>query len=68
MKQEVLLEGIKCAGCANTVKEKFLAVEGVESVEVDVDTKKAILESQSKIDTETLNAALEETSYSVVSA
>ncbi|EKI7412110.1 heavy-metal-associated domain-containing protein [Enterococcus faecalis] len=30
-------------------------------------TKKAVLESQTEIDTETLNAALAETNYSVLS-
>lgn len=68
MKKEVFLEGVKCAGCANTVQEKFSAIEGVESVEFDLAAKKAIIESQTEIDTETLNAALAETNYSVVSA
>ncbi|MGP6364213.1 copper chaperone TcrZ [Streptococcus dysgalactiae] len=68
MKQEILLDGVKCAGCANTAQERFSAIEGVESVEVDLATKKAVLESQTEIDTETLNAALAETNYSVLSA
>ncbi|GEM_PF-455999 len=67
MKKEVLLDGVKCPGCANTVQERFSAIEGVESVEVDLATKKAVLESQTEIDTETLNAALAETNYSVLS-
>lgn len=66
MKKEVLLDGVKCAGCANTVQEKFSAIEGVESVEVDLATKKAVLESQTEIDTEMLNAALADTKYSLV--
>lgn len=66
MKKEVLLDGVKCAGCANTVQEKFSAIEGVESVEVDLATKKAVIESQTEIDTETLNAALADTKYSLV--
>ena len=40
MKKEVLLDGVKCAGCANTVQEKFSAIEGVESVKVDLANKK----------------------------
>ncbi|MFV8814800.1 heavy-metal-associated domain-containing protein [Aerococcus urinaeequi] len=68
MKKEVLVEGMKCEGCANTVKEKFKSIEGVESVEIDLINKKAVLESQTEIDTETLNAALAETNYSVLSA
>lgn len=49
-------------------KTQTFAIEGVESVEVDLATKKAVLESQTEIDTETLNAALAETNYSVLSA
>nr|WP_240005910.1 heavy metal-associated domain-containing protein [Weissella thailandensis] len=49
-------------------KTQTFAIEGVESVEVDLATKKAVLESQTENDTETLNAALAETNYSVLSA
>ena len=48
-------------------KTQTFAIEGAESVEVDLATKKAVLESQTEIDTETLNAALAETNYSVLS-
>lgn len=68
MQKEVKVDGMKCAGCANTVQERFSAIEGVESVEFDLATKKATVESQTEIDTETLNAALAETNYSVVNA
>ena len=50
------------------MENKSFTIEGVESVEVDLETKKAVLESQTEIDTETLNAALAETNYSVLSA
>lgn len=68
MKKEVRLEGIKCAGCANTVQEKFSAIEGVESVEFNLATKKVTIESQTEIDAEMLNAALAGTNYSVINA
>lgn len=44
-------------------KTQTFAIEGV-----DLATKKAVLESQTEIDTETLNAALAETNYLVLSA
>lgn len=50
------------------LENKSFAIEGVESIEVDLATKKVVLESQTEIDTETLNAALAETNYSVLSA
>ena len=66
MKKEVLVEGMKCEGCANTVQEKFEAIEGVDSVEIDLINKKVVLESQSNIDKNTLVFALADTKYSVV--
>lgn len=49
MKQEILLDGVKCAGCANTVQERFSAIEGVESVEVDLATKKQYLKVKQRL-------------------
>ena len=49
MKKEVLLDGVKCAGCANTVQERFSAIEGVESVEVDLATKKQYLKVKQRL-------------------
>lgn len=66
MKNEIIVEGMTCAGCANTVKTKFEAVDGVKSVGVDLESKKITIESDSKIDKETLIAALSDTNYSIV--
>ncbi|SIN98801.1 Heavy-metal-associated domain-containing protein [Carnobacterium alterfunditum] len=66
MRKEVLVEGMKCKGCANTVQEKFEAIEGVESVEINLESKKVIVESKTKIDAETFRSALSGTKYSVV--
>lgn len=66
MKKEVLIEGMKCQGCANTVQERFAEIEGVESVEVDLATKKVMIESQSEILENRLVAALADTKYSLV--
>ena len=66
MKREVLVEGMKCEGCANTVQENFEAIEGVKSVEIDLVNKKVVLESQSAIDNNTLNSTLSDTKYFVV--
>ena len=66
MKKEVLIEGMKCQGCANTVQERFAEIEGGESVEVDLATKKVMIESQSEILENRLVAALADTKYSLV--
>ncbi|MGY0402508.1 heavy-metal-associated domain-containing protein [Carnobacterium jeotgali] len=66
MKNEVLVEGMKCTGCASTVQEKFEAIKGVESVEVNLENKKVVVESKTEIDRDTFKSALSGTKYSVV--
>jgi len=66
MQQEVFVEGMKCEGCANTVKEKFASVKGIESASVDLPSKKVILNTRSIIAKEALDSALANTKYSVV--
>ena len=37
MRYEIQVENIKCGGCANSIRGKLGALEGVSSVEVDVE-------------------------------
>ena len=66
MEQEIFIDGMKCEGCANAVKEKFKSIEGVETVSIDLDNKKAVVVSQSTLDTEIFTSALSDTQYTVV--
>ena len=63
MKKEYNLEGIKCAGCAKTVEERFSSVPGVASVEVSLENKVATVEGDASVDA--LQASLEGTKYSI---
>lgn len=65
MKKEYNLEGIKCEGCVNTVKERFSNVPGVTNVEVSLETKVATVEGDASIDT--LQSSLSGTKYSIAS-
>lgn len=66
MKQEVKVENMSCAGCANTVKERFLGIPAVSNVEVNLEEKTVLLESSERISEKVLADALEGTSYQVV--
>lgn len=66
MKQEVKVEGMTCAGCANTVKQRFSGLPNVLDVDIDLDDQQAILESSKRISVEELQTALEGTAYSIV--
>ncbi len=68
MKQEVKVENMSCAGCANTVKQRFEGIPSVASVEVKLDEKTAVLESSERISDKVLADALDGTSYNIVKA
>lgn len=65
MKKQVIVEGMSCNGCANSVKHKFSALEGVHSVTVDLETKTVEIDSQTDIEDARLKEALADTNYSV---
>lgn len=66
MKQEVKVEGLKCAGCAGIVTERFQGIPHVDEVNVDVDRKMVTLEVDEKINIDALQQALEGTKFQVV--
>ncbi|WP_313467790.1 heavy metal-associated domain-containing protein [Carnobacterium sp.] len=66
MQKELTIEGMKCEGCASTVAEKIQAVNGVERVIIDLDSKTAVVESQKDINESVFQEALADTSYAVV--
>ena len=63
MNKSYEIEGLKCQGCANTVKEQFGKVAGVESVEVDVDTNTATVSGY--FNEQELTDSLKETKYAI---
>lgn len=66
MKQEVTVEGMSCAGCANAVKTKFEKIKGIEAVEIDLANNRAILTAEYEIPEDSLQVALADTNYRIV--
>ena len=54
--------GMHCGHCKTSVTEELSAVEGVESVEVDLDTKLVLVHGEG-LDDAALRAAIEEAGY-----
>ncbi len=54
--------GVHCGHCKASVREELGAVPGVESVEVDLETKLVVVQGASLDDTR-LRAAIEEAGY-----
>jgi len=54
--------GMSCGHCKQAVKEELSAVGGVESVDVDLDTKLVVVAGE-VLDDDALRAAIEEAGY-----
>lgn len=45
MEIQFLVENIRCGGCANTITSKLSEIEGVESVDVDIEGQAITVQS-----------------------
>lgn len=50
MKTKIIIQNLKCGGCANTITTKLSAIENVSNVNVDVDTSSVLIEHHSDKD------------------
>ena len=57
---------IVCGGCANAIRNAVGAIDGVENVEVDVDTKQVRVEHNENVERATIEQALDKAGFSVV--
>jgi copper chaperone len=56
--------GVHCAHCEQAIKTSVSAVEGVESIDVDLDTKLVTVRG-SELSDESLRAAIDDAGYDV---
>ena len=56
--------GMSCGHCESAVKSKVAAVEGVENVDVDLDTK-LVTVTGSELSDDSLRAAIDDAGYDV---
>lgn len=62
-KIHVEVENIKCGGCANTVKSNLLKMEGVEEVNVHIESGEISLNSNANINSEMIYDRLAKLGY-----
>ena len=67
MKKKIIVEGMSCGHCVNHVKEALQELEGVQSADVDLASKTAIISSENNITDESIKDAIEDAGYDVVS-
>jgi len=61
MKVSLLVENIKCGGCANSIKQKLMAIEGVDNVAVEVEAGKVDFDIETVQDQESLTSEVKQT-------
>jgi len=66
MEKTIEINGMTCGHCAARVKKELEKIEGVESVEVNVEEKKAVVSLNTAISEVKLKAAVEEAGYEVI--
>lgn len=65
MKKIIKIEGMSCNHCVSHVKEALEAIKEVDVLEVNLENKNAIVETE--VDNNILKNAIEEEGYDVVS-
>lgn len=66
MKKKISIEGMSCQHCVMHVKEALKELEGVESVNVDLEGKNAIVELTVDLPDEDFKSAIEDAGYEFV--
>lgn len=65
MERVIFIEGMMCAHCQSHVKNALEAVSGVESVNVELDNKRAIVKCGVEVEKEVLCDAVKDAGYTV---
>ena len=66
MKKTLKIEGMSCEHCVKAVNGALSAIEGVNAVKVDLDSKSAEVEVGGAVTDDMLRTAVEEEDYEVV--
>ena len=66
MKKKISVEGMSCQHCVSHVKEALSELNGVTSVDVNLEAKSAVLEASTDVKDEDIKYAIDEAGYEVV--
>lgn len=65
MKKEILISGMTCGHCVKRVENALLEIDGVNSVVVNLNEKRAMVEADDKIEDQLLKDAIDDIGYMV---
>lgn len=63
MKEEIVVENIKCSGCMHSIQSALMQIENVTEVEIDLETEKITVNSTLPIDRAEIAHKLEAMGY-----
>lgn len=66
MNEVIEVKGMTCGHCVNSVTTELQKISGVHDVNVDLETGKVTVESDSKLEHKDIAAAIEEAGYELV--
>ena len=59
------IQGMTCSSCSSHVEKALNSIEGVTKVEVNLESKTAVIESNKDIDNSKINKAIEEAEFTI---
>ena len=65
MEKIVCIDGMKCGGCANRVKNALSNIKGIKNVEVNLEEKKATFKLKKDISNEEIENTINELGFKV---
>ena len=66
MKTKIMIEGMSCGHCVKHVNNALSELENVENIQVSLENKTAIFESNVEIPDDKIKFAIEDAGYEVV--
>ncbi len=66
MTQEFTVPAISCGHCVNAITKEVSALQGVNNVDVDLNTKHVKVQTNGQVATDTIVAAINEAGYDEV--
>lgn len=65
MKKKLTIDGMSCMHCVNHVYDALMNIPGVTSVDIDLKTQIAFLESNKTIDNDAIKSTISNVGYKV---
>ena len=66
MEKIVKIEGMKCEGCANRVKNSLKELKGIKKIDVNLSDKEAIITYKKELSNDDINRKITALGFSIV--